>query len=222
MIIAMDGPAASGKGTLAALLASHYGLPHLDTGLIYRAVGRAWEPFARTPDARDRAIVLARTLDTSKIIGSELGSPEIGQLASEVSAIPEVREALFRLQRDFALQPGGALLDGRDIGTVICPEADVKLYVTASPEVRMERRATQLEKKGRTVDRTALLADICARDERDMNRATAPLRPADDAVLLDTSEMDIETALRAAIAIVEGSIARKPGRLPPQNPNLRL
>ena len=212
MIIAVDGPAASGKGTLAGLLAYHYSLPHLDTGLLYRAVGRAWAPHARDPDAVERAIFLARALDPETIVGAELGSAEIGQLASEVSAIPEVRQALFQLQRDFATRPEGAVLDGRDIGTVICPEADVKLYVTASAEERMERRARQLEQNGKSVDRAALLANIRERDARDMNRATAPLRPADDAILLDTSKMDIEAALRAAIAIVEGAIARKSGR----------
>ena len=211
MIIAVDGPAASGKGTMARRLASHYGLPHLDTGLLYRAVGRDWAPFANGPDAEQKAIAIARSLDAGTIDAGALGSAEIGQLASRVSAIPEVRQVLFRMQRDFATQPGGAVLDGRDIGTVICPEADAKLFVTASPEVRMQRRASQLEEKGIAVDRAGLLADIKARDERDMNRAAAPLRPADDAVLLDTSEMDIEAALRAAIVIVDGSIARKPG-----------
>ncbi len=211
MIIAVDGPAGAGKGTLAGELARHYDLPYLDTGLIYRAVGRAWAPFARNADARDRAVTLANALDVSAIDPAGLGSVEIGQLASEVSAIAEVREALFRHQRDFATQDRGAVLDGRDIGTVICPDADVKLFITASPEVRMERRARQLEQKGETVDRAALLENIRERDARDTNRATAPLKPAADAHLLDTSEMDIETALRAAIAIVDGSIARKSG-----------
>lgn len=211
MIIAVDGPAASGKGTMAKRLASHYGLPHLDTGLLYRAVGRDWASFADDPDAEAKAVAIARTLDAGAIDADTLGSAEIGQLASRVSAIPDVRKVLFQVQRDFATQPGGAVLDGRDIGTVICPEADAKLFVTASPEVRMERRAGQLEQKGIAVDRAELLANIRARDARDMNRAAAPLRPADDAVLLDTSEMDIEAALRAAIAIVDGSIARKPG-----------
>lgn len=212
MIIAVDGPAASGKGTLAGRIALYYGLPHLDTGLLYRAVGRAWAPYRGAPDATERAILIARALDPGTIDRAALGSAEIGQWASEVSAIPEVRAALFKAQRDFVSRPGGAVLDGRDIGTVICPEAEVKLYVTASPEVRTERRARQLEQKGVPVDRAELLADIRARDARDMGRATAPLRPANDAVLLDTSEMDIEAALRRAIAIVEGSIARKSGR----------
>ncbi len=211
VIIAVDGPAGAGKGTLASDLARHYALPYLDTGLIYRAVARAWAPFARNADAPDKAIALAGALDVSAIDPEGLGSAEIGQLASEVSAIAEVRAALFRHQRDFATRAEGAVLDGRDIGTVICPEADVKLFVTASPEVRMERRARQLELKGETVDRAALLKNIKERDNRDMNRATAPLRPAADAHLLDTSEMDIEAALRAAIAIVDGSIARKSG-----------
>lgn len=209
MIIAVDGPAASGKGTLAALLAAHYGLPHLDTGLLYRAVGKVWAPFADGPGAEEKAIEIAQSLDGSKIDPTELGSAEAGQAASKVSVIPGVRAALFALQHDFARQAGGAVLDGRDIGTVICPDADVKLYVTADAGVRAERRAQQLEARGQVVDRTWLRADIEARDRRDMGRATAPLRPADDAYLLDTSEMAIEAALRAAIAIVDRAIGRK-------------
>lgn len=221
MIIAVDGPAASGKGTLAGLLASHFGLPHLDTGLLYRAVGRAWIPWSGLPDAEARAIAIARSLDAAAIDGAALGSPEIGQAASQVSAIPEVRAALFAVQRDFATQPGGAVLDGRDIGTVICPEADVKLFVTADAPVRMERRALQIEAKGQSVDREALLADIRARDHRDMTRAEAPLKQAADAHLLDTSEMSIEAALRAAIAIVDRATARTAERETVRNPGRR-
>lgn len=209
MIIAIDGPAASGKGTLAARLATHFELAHLDTGLLYRAVGRAWLPFETETDAARRAIALAHDLSPDQLDPEGLGSAEIGQAASKVAAIPEVRAALLQFQRDFAARPEGAVLDGRDIGTVICPDADVKFFVTAAPESRAERRAAQLEAKGVVVDRVAMLADIRARDERDSSRADAPLRPAEDAHLLDTTNLDIEAALRAAIAIIDQVMARK-------------
>lgn len=209
MIIAIDGPAASGKGTLAARLATHFKLSHLDTGLLYRAVGKAWQPFEAEADAKDRAIMLAKALSPDQLDADSLGSAEIGQAASKVAAIPEVRAALLQFQRDFCVRPEGAILDGRDIGTVICPDADVKFFVTAAPEARAERRASQLEAKGVSVDRAAMLADIKARDERDSSRADAPLRPAEDAHLLDTTNLDIEAALRAAIAIIDQVMARK-------------
>lgn len=212
MIIAVDGPAASGKGTLAAGLAAHFGLPHLDTGLLYRAVGRAWLPFEDEPDSAQRAELIALALKPADLDGHALGTPEIAQAASKVAALPAVRQVLFRFQRDFALQPGGALLDGRDIGTVICPDADAKLYVTADPEIRCERRARQMEARGERIDRAALLRDILARDARDSGRADAPLAIAEDAHLLDTSQLSIEEALRAAIAIVDAAIDTKAER----------
>ena len=211
MIIAVDGPAASGKGTLAAALAAHYGLAHLDTGLLYRAVGRDWLAFENDADTEARAVAIAENLDANSLDAAALSSAEIGQAASKVGAFPGVRAALLQFQRDFAAQAGGAVLDGRDIGTVICPDADVKLYVTASAQIRAERRAAQLEADGKTVDRAAMLADIKARDARDSGRVTAPMRRADDAHLLDTTEMDIPTALRTAVAMIDAAIADRAG-----------
>jgi cytidylate kinase len=209
VVIALDGPAASGKGTLAARLAAHYDLPHLDTGLLYRAVGHAWMPSRDEPDAERRAIGIARHLDPSELDAEGLTSAEVGQAASIVSAIPEVRAALLDFQHRFASNPKGAILDGRDIGTVICPDADVKLFVTATPETRAARRASQLRAKGQVIDDAEMLADIKARDERDMNRASAPLVMAADAHLLDTTEMDIEAAFRAAVALVDAAMTGK-------------
>lgn len=212
MIIAVDGPAASGKGTLATRLAAHYGLRHLDTGLLYRAVGHEWAAFETAHDAAEHAVRIAQNLDASALDAELLSTPEIGQLASKVAAITDVRVALLAFQRAFAANPQGAVLDGRDIGTVICPNADAKLYVTARPEVRAERRALQMEARGMPIDRANLLADIKARDERDMGRADAPLTMSSDAHLLDTSDLDIESALRASIAIVDRAVADKAER----------
>jgi cytidylate kinase len=203
MIIAIDGPAASGKGTLGKRLAAHYGLRHLDTGLIYRAVARAVLRAGRLASDRQAAIAAARSLDASGFDEPALKSQEVGQAASLVSAVPEVRESLLAFQRAFAATPPGAVLDGRDIGTVICPDADAKIFVTAAPEVRAKRRAGEFRAAGRPVDEAAVLEDIRRRDERDMNRTAAPLRQAEDAVLLDTSALDIDAAVRAAIDIVE-------------------
>lgn len=211
MIIAIDGPAASGKGTLAHRLAAHYGLPHLDTGLLYRAVGEQWAPFENETDAEERAVEIATALDASDLDAERLATPEIGQLASKVAAMSAVRKALLTYQREFAGQTGGAILDGRDIGTVICPDADVKLFVTAEADVRAERRARQVEERTGKANLQAILDDIHARDARDMGRADAPLSRADTAHLLDTSKMDIETALRAAIAIVDTAVAKRSG-----------
>ncbi|WP_404400699.1 (d)CMP kinase [Pelagibacterium halotolerans] len=209
MIIAVDGPAASGKGTIATALGRHYNLPHLDTGLLYRAVGREVRAYIDMPDLEDRALVVARDLDTDAIDPEFLMSAEVGVLASKVAVFPGVRQALFEAQRSFAMQPGGAVLDGRDIGTVIAPEADAKLFIVADPAIRAERRARQLEARGQTVDREAMLAEIVARDERDRNAPHGGFRPAEDAVLLDTSQLDIEAAITAAIAEVDAAIARK-------------
>ena len=203
MIIAIDGPAASGKGTLAKRLAAHYGLRHLDTGLLYRAVAKAVLDEGRRPADREAAIAAAKSIDPGAFDEAALKAYEIGEAASVVSAIPEVRAALFNFQQEFAAAPPGAVLDGRDIGTVICPNADAKIFVTATPQVRAGRRARELADRGERIDNAAVLADILARDERDRSRATAPLVQAADAVLLDTTTLGIEEAFREALAIVE-------------------
>jgi cytidylate kinase len=203
MIIAVDGPAASGKGTLARHLAAHFGLPRLDTGLLYRAV--AARLLAEGADLADqaRAAAVAAALDPDRLDEAALRSDAVGEGASRVAAIPAVRAALVDLQRRFAARPGGAVLDGRDIGTVICPHADVKIYVTAASEVRAARRHAEAVQRGEAVTLEEVLAGIRARDRRDSERTEAPLRPAEDAILLDTSEMDIEAAFRAALAIAD-------------------
>lgn len=203
MIIAIDGPAASGKGTLARRLASHFGLRHLDTGLLYRAVARKLLAAGHRLDDRARAAEAATSLDPIELADPELKSHAIGEASSIVSAITEVRAALFDFQQAFAAAPPGAVLDGRDIGTVICPEAEVKIFVTASPQARARRRYLELTGNGQTVNEADILADIARRDERDSNRAVAPLKPAVDAVLLDTTHLDIDAAFRAAVDIVE-------------------
>jgi cytidylate kinase len=212
MIIAVDGPAASGKGTLAEGLARHYGLPHLDTGLLYRAVGLAVADLEDQPGFEAAAIHAAEALDASQLKNlEELTSARTGVLASKIAVIGPVRQALFDYQRGFATQPGGALLDGRDIGTRICPEADVKLFIQADSKARMERRARQLEARGQGVDRYALFHQIEERDRRDMANPHGSFYKADDAHLLDTTLLDIEAALRAAIAIVDRTMALKAG-----------
>jgi CMP/dCMP kinase len=214
MIIAVDGPAASGKGTLASGLARHYNLPYLDTGLLYRAVGRAVEAFENSPEFEQRAIAAAQTLDENDLEPEFLLSPRIGNLASKVAVIAAVRHALFDYQREFASQDGGAVLDGRDIGTVIAPDAEVKLFIQADSKARMERRARQLEARGQVVDRYALYHQIEERDARDMANPNGGFYKADDAHLLDTTLLDIEAALRAAIAIVDRTMALKAGQTP--------
>lgn len=210
MIIAVDGPAASGKGTLAHGLARHYGLRHLDTGLLYRAVGLAVRDAADTPQFEARAIAAARALDAAHLTDLEaLTSAEASVLASKVAVIGDVRQAMRQYQRDFARQPGGAVLDGRDIGTVICPDADVKLFIEADSKARMERRARQFEAKGLPVDRYALYHQIEERDARDRANPHGGFYRAADAHLLDTTRLDIEAALRAAVAIVDGVMAGK-------------
>jgi cytidylate kinase len=194
--VAIDGPAAAGKGTISKAVAAHFGLAHLDTGLLYRAVGR------RTLDGTD-PVEAARSLTAEELEQGDLRTAEIAQAASKVAVIPEVRAALVDFQRSFARRAGGAVLDGRDIGTVICPEAEVKLFVTASPEVRAERRYLELVGKGADVTRAQVLADVRERDARDAERSTAPMKPADDAVLLDTTDLSIEAALEKAIAVIQ-------------------
>ncbi|MGZ8371522.1 MAG: (d)CMP kinase [Rhodoplanes sp.] len=207
MIIAIDGPAASGKGTLGKRLAEHYALRHLDTGLIYRAVAKALIDAGHPLDDGARAVEAARRLDPAAF-DDGLKSHAIGEAASIVSAIPELRKALLAFQRDFAAEPPGAVLDGRDIGTVICPDAEVKIFVTATPEARAHRRFRELCANGQRVSEADILADIVRRDQRDTTRAVAPLAPAPDAHLLDTTHLDIDAAFRAAIAIVEAARAR--------------
>jgi cytidylate kinase len=211
MIIAIDGPAASGKGTIAKRLAVRYGFRHLDTGLIYRAVAKALID-ARAPlNDHKRAAAAAATLDPTQFDEQALKSHAVGEAASRISVIPEVRAALFNFQKEFAALPPGAVLDGRDIGTVIAPNAEVKIFVIATPEVRAKRRALELRGRGEMVNEAEILADIVRRDERDTERAVAPLKPAADAHLLDTTHLDIDAAVRAAIDIVEAVRAGRGG-----------
>jgi CMP/dCMP kinase len=207
MIIAIDGPAASGKGTLARNLAQHFGLPHLDTGLLYRATARALMSEGRDLSCKDAAIAAARGLALTGFDEISLRGREMAEAASIVAAIPEVRAALADIQRTFARSPGGAVLDGRDIGTVICPDACPKIFVTASVDARATRRALELSAQGERADYAAVLEEILRRDERDKNRATAPLMAATDAIVLDTTTLDAEAAFQAALAIVMGCAA---------------
>jgi len=198
--IAIDGPAAAGKGTIGRAVAAHFGFGHLDTGLLYRATGR------RMLQGLD-AVEAAQSLRAADLEADDLRSSEVGQAASRVAAIPEVRAALVDFQRAFARRSGGAVLDGRDIGTVICPDAEVKLYVTAGDDERARRRHKELCEKGQDVTLEEVLDDLRIRDARDSARATAPLKPAKDALLLDTSAMSIEAAVQAAIDLVEEGLA---------------
>lgn len=207
MIIAVDGPTASGKGTIARGLARHFGLPHLDTGLLYRAVGRQVHLAGGNPDdplAAVRAVYFPESLLDDPVLRDEA----TGALASRVSVHKDVRAALLQRQRAFAAQPGGAVLDGRDIGTVIVPDADVKLFVTASVDARARRRHAEMLKRGQDVSLDEIRSDLIERDARDRNRAEAPLVEAVDAILLDNSELDAEHSLAAAIAVVE-EVVRK-------------
>ncbi|KTW09856.1 (d)CMP kinase [Sphingomonas sanguinis] len=208
MIIAVDGPAASGKGTIARALARHYGLPHLDTGLLYRAVAATVRQMHLDP-TREADAVAACSFDDSLLADPTLRDDETGKLASVVSAHPLVRAALLQRQKRFANQPGGAILDGRDIGTVIAPDADAKLFVKASPQVRARRRHNELAANGSDVSFEQVLADIRARDERDSGRATAPLTQAADAAALDTSSLTIDAAVARAIQFVDAQVAAK-------------
>ncbi len=197
--VAIDGPAAAGKGTISKGVAAHFGFAHLDTGLLYRAVGRRMLQ-------GDEPVAAAGSLTAEELQQGDLRSAEIAQAASKVAVIPEVRSALVDFQRAFARRAGGAVLDGRDIGTVICPNAEVKLFVTASPEVRAERRYLELSAKGSDVSREQVLADVKERDSRDADRSTAPMKPADDAVQLDTSNLSIEAALARALETIEQNL----------------
>jgi cytidylate kinase len=210
MIIAIDGPAASGKGTLGKRLAVHFGLPHLDTGLLYRAVARSLLDAGNELTDKDAAARAAAALDLRVLDESRLRGAEMGDAASVISAYQPVRDELLEFQRAFAGQATGAVLDGRDIGTVVCPLADVKLFITAAPEERARRRHLELIERGETAEFTAILEDIRRRDERDATRSAAPLKAADDAIILDTTKLDADATFRTALELVE---SRR--RLPP-------
>lgn len=209
MIIAIDGPAASGKGTLARRLASHFNLPHLDTGLLYRATACALLNAKAGLDDEDAAIAAARGLALTDFDESRLRGRQMGEAASIVAAMPGVRMALADTQRNFAARPEGAVLDGRDIGTVICPAAEVKIFVTAQPHERARRRMLELAGRGEAAEIAALLEDITIRDARDAGRRTAPLKAAPDAVTLDTTSLNVEAAFAAALAIVHARSAAR-------------
>lgn len=202
LVIAVDGPAASGKGTIARALARHYGLPHLDTGMLYRSVALSLFRFGGDISSEFEAVRACHEIDKISPDEEELRSETIGKLASRISTYPAVRAALLERQRAFAAQPGGAVLDGRDIGTVIAPHADVKLYVTASPEVRSRRRLTEITGRGLSAHYDEVLADIRSRDKRDSGRDFAPLTKADDALILDTTDLDVDASIAAALRLV--------------------
>ncbi len=208
MIIAIDGPAASGKGTLGKRIAEHFGLAHLDTGLLYRAVARC--VLARGAPLEDEAAAVecARNLDRESLSDPELREAGIGEAASIVARIEGVRAALLAFQREFARRKPGAVLDGRDIGTVVCPDADVKIFVTALPEVRAHRRYLERKARGEDISYGEVLDLIRQRDERDASRANAPMRPAEDAILLDTTNLDIEAAFDAAVGLIKRKIGQ--------------
>ena len=208
MIIAIDGPAASGKGTLAKRIAGHFGLPVLDTGLLYRAVARDLVAGGYRLDDPWAGFAVAKSLDPATLDDPALRGAKAGDAASVAAKIPEVRAALLAFQRAFAAQKPGAVLDGRDIGTVICPEADVKIFVTATPEVRAKRRHGEIAARGEAIGYEQILADILARDERDAGRGAAPMKRAAGAHLLDTTELDIEAVFQAAVGLIMRKISR--------------
>jgi len=208
MIIAIDGPAASGKGTLAKRVAAYFGFHCLDTGLLYRATARDVAASHYRHNDVWAALAAARWLDHETLEDPALRGTEAGDAASVVAGIPQVRAALLAYQRCFSARPPGAVLDGRDIGTVICPDAPVKIFVTASPEVRAQRRFAEFQARGAVVTYDAVLADIRLRDERDQSRAAAPLKPASDAILLDTTDLDIETAFGTAVGLIKRKIGQ--------------
>ncbi|MFD1198226.1 (d)CMP kinase [Brucella gallinifaecis] len=208
-VVAIDGPAASGKGTLARRIAIHYGMPHLDTGLTYRAVAKALLDKALPLDDEAIAADVALNLNLHDMDKAVLSAHTIGEAASKVAVMPAVRRALVEAQRSFANALPSSVLDGRDIGTVVCPQAQIKLFVTASPEVRAQRRFDEIIAKGGTADFDEILADLKKRDERDMNRTDSPLKPAEDAHLLDTSKMSIEAAFLAAKKLIDHAFAQR-------------
>lgn len=204
--VAIDGPAAAGKGTIARAVADHFGFSHLDTGMLYRAVGLKALSYGRGVIDPVAAEELAKRLTADDIAREGLRSPRAAQAASKVAILPGVRNALLKFQKDYARQQGGAVLDGRDIGTVICPDADVKLFVTASDAIRAQRRYDELIARGMDTTLEAVAADLASRDARDAERATAPMMAANDALLLDTTEMSIETAVAEAVAHIKTRI----------------
>jgi cytidylate kinase len=203
MIIAVDGPSAAGKGTIARAIASRLGYHFLDTGALYRMVGHAMLGAARPEDDEISAADFARAVDPSSVAEQELRNERVAAMASRVAAMPKVRQALLDYQRSFARKPPGAVLDGRDIGTVVCPDADLKIFLTASTEVRARRRYQELQSTGYSVDYQSVLDDLKARDDRDAGRAAAPTRPAADAILIDTSDMTRDEVLDAVMALVD-------------------
>jgi CMP/dCMP kinase len=208
LVIAVDGPAASGKGTIAQALARRFGLPHMDTGLLYRAVALNLWRWGGDPGNEFEALRACHELGVDPE-DEELRSEPVSRIASSISAYPAVRSALLERQQEFASQSGGAVLDGRDIGTVIAPGADVKLFITATPEARAQRRVRELLERGMPVRYEDVLADVRARDERDSHRAIAPLKQAEDAILLDTTDLDVEQAIAGAVRLVEGRLAER-------------
>jgi len=208
MIVAVDGPSASGKGSVSRRVAAHYGLHYLDTGILYRAVAREMLDRDIPLDDAQTAQRIARDLDVDGIDKRRLRERGVGEAASQVAAFAGVREALLEVQRAFAKRPGGALLDGRDIGTVVCPDADAKLYITASADTRARRRFLELRESGAQVEEWQVHDDILERDRRDCERAAAPLRKADDAYLLDTTNLDIEQAFKAALGLIDAALSQ--------------
>ncbi|MGN6551427.1 MAG: (d)CMP kinase [Pararhizobium sp.] len=208
-VIALDGPAASGKGTLARRIAAHYGFHHLDTGLTYRATAKGLLDAGLPLDDEETAARFAAAIDLAGLDRGVLAAHEIGEAASKIAVMPSVRRALVAAQRRFSVKEPGTVLDGRDIGTVVCPDATVKLYVTAAPETRAQRRYDEIRAAGGVADYDAILADLRRRDARDTGRTDSPLRPADDAHLLDTTEMGIEAAFRAARDLIDQAIAAR-------------
>jgi cytidylate kinase len=209
LTIAIDGPAASGKGTLARRIAAHFNLACLDTGLLYRAVARDVRASGGSLEDAQLAATVARELDPATLDDPGLRDAGLGDAASIVARLPEVRRALLSFQREFAARSPGAVLDGRDIGTVVCPDADVKFFITASAEVRARRRYLEQEGRGEPVTYEAVLADIRRRDQRDADRQAAPMRPAEDAILLDTSNLDIEAAFDTAVGVILRKIGQR-------------
>src|SRR5436305_6999803 len=210
LLVAVDGPAASGKGTIARAVAAHYGLPHMDTGLLYRAVALNLWRWGGDPGNEFEALRACDMLGIDPA-DEELRSEPVSRIASAISAYPAVRTALLERQREFAGQPGGAVLDGRDIGTVVAPDANVKLFVTATPEIRAQRRVRELLERGMPAHYEDVLADIRSRDERDTHRSVAPLKQAPDALLLDTSTLDIDQSIAEAVRLVEQQLAPSEG-----------
>ncbi len=201
--VAIDGPAAAGKGTISKAVAAHFGFAHLDTGLLYRGVGEKALTYKETSYDPEVAEKLARELTPEDLQADDLRTTRVAQAASKVAVIPEVRAVLLQFQRDFAARDGGAVLDGRDIGTVVCPEAQVKIFVTASAEIRAERRFLELDAKGEDVTRDGVLADVIARDKRDAEREVSPMVAAKDAIVIDTSDLTIDDAIAQAIAVIK-------------------